>query len=219
MPPCQSQMEIRGEVYMSYEIFDQLKKDHDFANARNAAVGSLRQQDSCVTRERKLSFFAHGATGLHSKSQEQMMNQLARWGFPTHPHNKLCHDHEAVVAHYEHLMAIRQSSLNHDIDGMVVKVNDGGYQARLGVGTRAPRWAIAWKFPARRATTQLHKVIWQVGRHGTLTPVAQLEGGDGGGCHGAASQLAQYGRDWSDWTCMMVTPSLWSARVMSFPKS
>lgn len=171
-----AQMEIRGEVYMSYEIFDQLKKDHDFANARNAAVGSLRQQDSCVTRERKLSFFAHGATGLHSKSQEQMMNQLARWGFPVHPHNKLCHDHEAVVAHYEHLMAIRQSSLNHDIDGMVVKVNDGGYQARLGVGTRAPRWAIAWKFPASRATTQLRDVLWQVGRHGTLTPVAQLEG-------------------------------------------
>ena len=171
-----AQMEIRGEVYMTYEIFDQLKKDHDFANARNAAVGSLRQQDSCVTRERKLSFFAHGATGLHSKSQEQMMNQLARWGFPIHPHNKLCHDHEAVVAHYQQLMAIRQSSLNHDIDGMVVKVNDGGYQERLGVGTRAPRWAIAWKFPARRATTQLHKVIWQVGRHGTLTPVAHLEG-------------------------------------------
>ena len=64
-----SHMEIRGEVYMSYEIFNQLKKDHDFANVRNAAVGSLRQQDSCVTRERKLSFFAHGATGLHSKSQ------------------------------------------------------------------------------------------------------------------------------------------------------
>ena len=171
-----SQMEIRGEVYMSYEIFDQLKKDHNFANARNAAVGSLRQQDSCVTGERRLSFFAHGATGLHSKSQEQMMSQLARWGFPIHPHNKLCHDHEAVVAHYEHLMAIRQSSLNHDIDGMVVKVNDGGYQERLGVGTRAPRWAIAWKFPARRATTQLLDVMWQVGRHGTLTPVAQLEG-------------------------------------------
>ena len=171
-----SHMEIRGEVYMSYEIFDQLKKDHDFANARNAAVGSLRQQDSCVTRERKLSFFAHGATGLHGKSQKEMMNQLARWGFPIHPHNKLCHDHEAVVAHYEHLMAIRQSSLNHDIDGMVVKVNDGGYQARLGVGTRAPRWAIAWKFPASRATTQLLDVMWQVGRHGTLTPVAQLEG-------------------------------------------
>ena len=171
-----AQMEIRGEVYMSYEIFDQLKKDHDFANARNAAVGSLRQQDSCVTRERKLSFFAHGATGLHSKSQEQMMNQLARWGFPIHPHNQLCHDHEAVVAHYEHLMAIRQSSLNHDIDGMVVKVNDGGYQERLGVGTRAPRWAIAWKFPASRATTQLLDVMWQVGRHGTLTPVAHLKG-------------------------------------------
>ena len=171
-----SQMEIRGEVYMSYEIFNQLKKDHDFANARNAAVGSLRQQDSCVTRERNLSFFAHGATGLNIKSQEEMMNLLTRWGFPVHPHNKLCHDHEAVAAHYQHLMAIRQSSLNHDIDGMVVKVNDSGYQERLGVGTRAPRWAIAWKFPASRATTQLRDVMWQVGRHGTLTPVAHLEG-------------------------------------------
>lgn len=176
-------LEIRGEVYMSKADFFALNEKYQaegkktFANPRNAAAGSLRQLDANITAERNLSLFAY-TWGEVSKrvwdSQEDFFNHLREWGFPTNPHNRLCHNLEEIEDNFSRLMEIR-AALPYDIDGLVYKVNDIALQERLGFLTRTPRWAIAHKFPAEQAVTTINNIRVQVGRTGALTPVADLE--------------------------------------------
>lgn len=176
-------LEIRGEVYMSKADFFALNEKYQaegkktFANPRNAAAGSLRQLDAKITAERNLSLFAYTWGEVSERvwdSQEDFFNHLREWGFPTNPHNRLCHNLEEIEDNFSRLMEIR-AALPYDIDGLVYKVNNIALQERLGFLTRTPRWAIAHKFPAEQAVTTINNIRVQVGRTGALTPVADLE--------------------------------------------
>ena len=176
-------IEVRGEVYMEHPGFFALNKEREkegepvFANPRNAAAGSLRQLDSSITAKRPLKFFAYawGETDRpFAKTHEEALKHLKSWGFAVDPHSKLCRGVDAVLAFHRD-MAAKRAQLPYDIDGVVYKVNDLDLEERLGFVSRAPRWAIAHKFPAERAQTLLKKIRIQVGRRGTLTPVADLE--------------------------------------------
>ncbi|MYA88045.1 MAG: NAD-dependent DNA ligase LigA [Boseongicola sp. SB0662_bin_57] len=176
-------LEVRGEVYMSHEDFAALnarqaeQDEKTFANPRNAAAGSLRQLDSRITAKRPLRFFAY-AWGSVSESladtQEGAINRLKGVGFATNPLMALCNGTADLVAHYRRIEEAR-ATLDYDIDGVVYKVNDLGLQARLGFRSTTPRWAIAHKFPAELAWTQLEAIDIQVGRTGALSPVARLQ--------------------------------------------
>src|SRR3546814_489545 len=148
-----------------------------FANPRNAAAGSLRQKDASVTAARPLRFLAHGwgeASSLPADTQCNMMRVISGWGLPV-SENFLPFDNlEAALAHYRAIEA-KRADLPFDIDGVVYKVDRLDWQRRLGQVARAPRWAIAHKFPAEKAQTTLKAIDIQVGRTGKLTPVARLE--------------------------------------------
>jgi len=176
-------LEVRGEVYMEKDGLIRLNEKQlqkglqPFANPRNAAAGSLRQLDPAVTAERPLRFFAYGvstpeATGC--KTQTQLLEFLREQGFPVNRHSLFCPEINNVIEHFKTLSMLRHS-LPYDIDGMVAKVDEFSLQDRLGNKSRAPRWAIARKFPATQSTTQLIDVEFQVGRTGAITPVAVLE--------------------------------------------
>ncbi|MGN6497076.1 MAG: NAD-dependent DNA ligase LigA [Tsuneonella sp.] len=174
--------EVRGEVYMEKQAFaalnaaQQAKDDRLFANPRNAAAGSLRQKDASVTAARPLRFLAHGwgaASDLPADTQMGMMLRIAEWGFPVSPDLTLCHSLEDMLRHYRGI-AERRAGLPYDIDGVVYKVDRLDWQLRLGFVAKAPRWALAHKFPAERAETTLEKIDIQVGRTGKLTPVGRL---------------------------------------------
>jgi len=176
-------MEVRGEVYMTRDAFFSLNKRQAsaggkvFANPRNAAAGSLRQLDPSITEKRPLAFFAYAAgemSKILASTHEGFLYRLRDLGFPTNPFTRLCHSTEDMVAFYRDIGA-RRESLGYDIDGVVFKVNRLDYQDRLGFVSRAPRWAIAAKFEAEKAETVLKDIRIQVGRTGTLTPVAELE--------------------------------------------
>lgn len=181
--------EVRGEVYMAKEDFlalnarllaeaeDSGKEARQFANPRNAAAGSLRQKDASVTAARPLRFLAHGwgeTSALPGESQFAVMKAIEGWGFPVHPLFVECVQVEPALAQYRNIEALR-ADLPFDIDGVVYKVDRLDWQERLGSVGRAPRWAIAHKFPAERAETTLRDIDIQVGRTGKLTPVARLE--------------------------------------------
>ena len=181
--------EVRGEVYMAKEDFlalnarllaeaeDSGKEARQFANPRNAAAGSLRQKDASVTAARPLRFLAHGwgeTSALPGESQFAVMKAIAAWGFPVHPLFVECAQVEPALAQYRKIEKLR-ADLPFDIDGVVYKVDRLDWQERLGSVGRAPRWAIAHKFPAERAETTLRDIDIQVGRTGKLTPVARLE--------------------------------------------
>ena len=176
-------IEIRGEVYMKISDFHELnqhrKKDGEklFVNPRNAASGAFRQLDSEMTASRKLHFFAYGY-GKTSKPfptyHQNFIDKLKNWGFQVNPMTARCENSEDVKKLYKSISEIRET-LDYDIDGVVFKVDDIEWQNRLGAAGREPRWAIAWKFPAAQATTTLQKITIQVGRTGTLTPVAHLK--------------------------------------------
>jgi DNA ligase (NAD+) len=178
-----ARIEIRGEVFMTKADFlamneAQAKAEQRlFANPRNAAAGSLRQLDPTITASRPLSLFAY-AMGEASESVADThwhyLQRLRDWGFSVNPLSKLLSD-EAAAAAFQQTMAAERSGLGYDIDGVVYKIDDLGLQRRLGFVGRAPRWAIAWKFPAEQATTVLRGIDIQVGRTGALTPVARLE--------------------------------------------
>jgi DNA ligase (NAD+) len=178
-----SLIEIRGEVFMTKADFLALNEAQEaagqklFANPRNAAAGSLRQLDPKITASRPLSLFAY-AMGETSEPVAEThagyLDRLRGWGFDVNPLYKLLTS-EADAADFQAEMATRRAGLGYDIDGVVYKINDLGLQRRLGFVGRAPRWAIAWKFPAEQATTVLKDIRIQVGRTGALTPVAELE--------------------------------------------
>ncbi len=175
-------LEVRGEVYMSHADFAALnetqiaKGDKPFANPRNAAAGSLRQLDATITKSRPLKFFAY-AWGVLSDpladTQYGAIERLATLGFSTNPLTKKCNSAAELLAHYD-LIGETRPDLGYDIDGVVYKVDDLGYQSRLGFRSTTPRWAIAHKFPAEKAWTRLENIEIQVGRTGALAPVARL---------------------------------------------
>ena len=172
--------EIRGEVYMAKDDFaalnERLAGERVFANPRNAAAGSLRQKDASVTANRPLRFLAHGwgeVSELPGPTQYEVMQAIASWGVPVSDLLIRAETTDAL-AHYRKIEKAR-ADLPFDIDGVVYKVDRLDWQARLGFVAKAPRWAIAHKFPAERAQTTLLAIDIQVGRTGKLTPVARLE--------------------------------------------
>ena len=176
-------IEIRGEVYLAIEDFLNLNKNEaaaerkTFANPRNAAAGSLRQKDVSITASRPLKFFAYTWGEFSSPfatCQSEAVNRLADWGFVTNPRTQRCETINDLLNVYNGLIADR-ASLGYDIDGVVYKVDRLDWQDRLGFASRFPRWAIAHKFPAEQAVTVLEDIDIQVGRTGSLTPVAKLK--------------------------------------------
>jgi DNA ligase, NAD-dependent len=175
--------EVRGEVYMTKPDFLAMNERQRqagakvFANPRNAAAGSLRQLDSSITAGRPLRFFAYAwgeVSAPIADTHEHFLERLRGFGFHVNPKAKLCRDTSEMLAFYRELTAER-ASLPYDIDGVVFKVNRLDWQERLGFVSRAPRWAIAQKFEAEKAQTRVREIRIQVGRTGTLTPVAELE--------------------------------------------
>ena len=175
--------EIRGEVYLERAGFFALNEERSaagesvFANPRNAAAGSLRQLDSSITARRPLKFFAYawGETSApFARTHDEALARFHQWGFTVNPRSRLCRGVDEALAYYRDI-ASERASLPYDIDGVVYKVNDLALQERLGMVSRAPRWAVAQKFPAQQAQTLLRDISIQVGRQGSLTPVAMLE--------------------------------------------
>ncbi len=177
-----SVFEVRGEIFMSAADFlamnarQQAEGGKIFANPRNFAAGSLRQLDPRITASRPLQFFAYAwgeAPALPAATQSGVVEAFKRWGFPVNPLMRVCRSVEEMLAAYREIEQQR-ATLGYDIDGVVYKVNSLEYQRRLGFVSRSPRWAVAQKFPAQKATTVLNDIEIQVGRTGALTPVAKL---------------------------------------------
>ncbi len=175
--------EVRGEIYMTHLDFSNLNQKQSiigeaiFSNPRNAAAGSLRQQDAKITRSRPLHFFAYAwgdTSGLPADTQFGLVHEFKKWGLPINSNMKLCVSVDEMLAHYR-LIESQRATLGYDIDGVVYKLNDLALQERLGFVSRSPRWAIAHKFSAEQATTILEAIDIQVGRTGALTPVARLK--------------------------------------------
>ncbi len=176
-------VEIRGEVYMTHDDFIALNKrqaeaeEPVYANPRNSAAGSLRQKDPAITASRNLKFFAYAwgeMSAMPKQTQADMVYWLDEIGFVINPLFKVCGSVDAMLAVYRDIEA-RRAKLGYDIDGVVYKLNRLDWQQRLGFVSRSPRWAIAHKFPAEKATTVVNGIDIQVGRTGALTPVAKLE--------------------------------------------
>ena len=181
--PMPQRLEVRGEVFLSNEAFRQLNAERAdrgealFANPRNATAGSLKQLDSSVTAKRPLDMFCHGVgqvEGVSFASHEEFTQALRGWGLKPVPYGRVCPTLSEVFRVFEELEQ-KRDTLPFEIDGVVVRVNDFGLQQQLGAIARSPRWATAYKFPARQATTQVLNIVLQVGRTGTLTPVAELK--------------------------------------------
>src|SRR5271155_2354331 len=176
-------IEIRGEVYMERAGFFAVNAEREaageppFANPRNVAAGSLRQLDPATTARRPLKFFAYAwgeASGAFARTHEGALECFDRWGFSVNRHSRLCRGVGEVLAYY-HQIAEHRGELPYDIDGGVYKLNDLALQNRLGMRSRAPRWALAHKFAAEQAQTVLRDITITVGRQGALTPTAVLE--------------------------------------------
>ncbi len=175
-------IEIRGEVYMERIDFEKVNRlrretgDVPFVNPRNAASGSLKLLDPGIVRERRLSFFAHSLgeyRGISLDSHWGFLQKLKGWGIRCNPHAGLCRNFDDVTAFCRDFQE-KRDALGYDIDGMVIKVNSLLQQKELGMTLKSPRWAIAYKFPARQATTEVLKIHLNVGRTGVITPTAEL---------------------------------------------
>ena len=183
-------LEVRGEIYMplaGFEAYNERARAEgrkEFVNPRNAAAGSLRQLDPRLTAQRPLAFYAYGLVAQEATreaawdaapgSQLEALELLKSWGFPVNPQIRRVRDADGCLAYYRE-MAAKRAQLPYDIDGVVFKVDRREQQETLGFVSRAPRWAIAHKFPAQEEITRLLGIDVQVGRTGTLTPVARLE--------------------------------------------
>ena len=175
-------IEVRGEIYMDRKDFLALNADQEdkggkiFANPRNAAAASLRQKDASITGSRNLAFFAYSMGEVSAPvaiTHAEFLNALRGFGFSVNELSRHCHSLDEMLATYDYIGSQR-ASLGYDIDGVVYKVDRHDYQERLGQVARAPRWALAHKFPAEQAETTISKIDIQVGRTGALTPVARL---------------------------------------------
>ena len=173
-------LEVRGEVYIRHSAFAAMnaRAERPYVNTRNAAAGSLRQLDSRITATRPLDFCCHGLAMLSGAewppTHSEAMQRIADWGLPVSPHLRVVRGVEGCEAYFAD-MIWRRAVLDYDIDGVVFKVDDLSVQRHLGSTARAPRWAIARKFKAEQASTELLEVIFQVGRTGAITPVARLQ--------------------------------------------
>jgi DNA ligase (NAD+) len=176
-------LEVRGEVFLSRAAFQKMNRERDeegqpvFANPRNAAAGSLKQLDSAITARRQLDIFCHGTGALEGAAfatHTELSEALAAWGLKPVPFGRVCHGIEQILR-YRDEMEVARNELPYEIDGLVVKVNSLELQRRLGEIARSPRWAIAYKFKPLQAATRIVDIQPQVGRTGTLTPVANLE--------------------------------------------
>ncbi len=177
------QLEARGEVYFPRSLFEALNREREaqgaelYANPRNTAAGSMKSLDARVIAERGLDVFLYSVaqlTGASLTGQWDTLQHLKRWGLRTNPESRLCHGLEQVLAFCREWLGKREG-LQYDIDGVVVKVDDFALQRELGFTSKFPRWAIAFKYPARQATTVVQAIQVQVGRTGRLTPVAHLD--------------------------------------------
>ena len=176
-----SEVDIRGEVFIQNSDFTKLKDK--FANPRNAASGSLRQKDPNETKKIPLKFIAYTfgyENGMNINSQDEFLKSLSEWGFKTNPLNKIIKGIKNLMKNYNDVEKLR-SEIDFDIDGIVYKVNDFKIQSRLGYIANAPRWAIAHKFSANQATSQILDIEIQIGRTGALTPVAKIKSVNVGG--------------------------------------
>ena len=180
--PAPEQIEIRGEIYMESAAFRKLNEQRlaanepPFANPRNAAAGSLRQLDPSITAKRRLKMFCYAVGLVRGRTfthHHDVLQTLARWGFSINPLIRQVNITSDCIDFYRELQE-RRSELPYEIDGMVIKVDDLALQERLGAVSRSPRWAIACKFAATQATTMIEDIIVNVGRTGTLTPVALM---------------------------------------------
>jgi len=176
-------LEVRGEIYMPVEEFKRINEERQeeglplFANPRNAAAGTLRQLDTKVVASRRLDSFMYYLINPEKysvKSQWEALQFLKETGFKVNPHSRLCKNIDEVIDYWREWIE-RRKELDYWVDGIVVKVNNFEYQRVLGATAKAPRWAIAFKFPAEQARTKILDVTIQVGRTGVLTPVAELE--------------------------------------------
>ena len=184
-----ARFEVRGEVLMTRKAFDETNAQREaageprFANPRNSAAGSIRQLDPRIVAQRKLDMFVYylqvnGAEPLPEHSQ--VLETLSRMGFKVNPHWRRCPAFDDLLA-YIREWETKRDRLEYEIDGIVIKVNNTGLWQELGATAKSPRWAVAYKYPARQATTRVNDIRAQVGRTGTLTPVADLEPVDVGG--------------------------------------
>ena len=179
-----ARLEVRGEVFMPRTGFERLNEQHrlqgvkPFANPRNAAAGSLRQLDSRITAGRPLRLYCYSVGAVEgaelADTQSGVLEQLRGWALPVQPERRRVTGLDEARAYYD-AVADRRAELDYEIDGVVFKVDDLARQQRLGFVARAPRWAVAWKFPAEEQITVLRDVEFQVGRTGAITPVAKLE--------------------------------------------
>ncbi|MFQ5707515.1 MAG: NAD-dependent DNA ligase LigA [bacterium] len=181
--PVPERLDVRGEVYYTNSAFKKLNQEREargeptYANPRNTAAGSLRQLDSNITAQRPLDIFIHSmgqVIGQGFRTHEEALQCCKKWGLKINPHIAVCQGIDAVLAQCSKIEELREQ-LDYEIDGAVIKVNSLELQARVGVRTRSPRWAIAVKFEAKQETTRILDIVAQVGRTGALTPVAVMQ--------------------------------------------
>jgi DNA ligase (NAD+) len=177
-----AEFEVRGEIFMEIEAFNKLNEQRAlngerlFANPRNSTAGTLKLQDPRIVASRPLDIFTYYLLSPNEfeSTQYENLNYLKAVGFKVNPNFKLCENIEEVLD-YCHVWENKRDELPYEIDGVVIKVNSTAQQKKLGTIAKSPRWAVAFKFKAQQAKTKLNKITWQVGRTGTLTPVAELE--------------------------------------------
>src|SRR3989338_8273615 len=187
--PIPARLEVRGEVFIPIKEFERLNREREergepaFANPRNAAAGSIRQLDSKITAMRPLDIYCYGIGALEGakfKTHWEILHTLKGWGLKVNPFIKICKGIDEVIKYHED-MEEKRDRIPYELDGVVVKVNSLDLQDRLGILTRSPRWAVAYKFKARQETTRVKDIIVGVGRTGALTPVAVFEPVEVGG--------------------------------------
>jgi DNA ligase (NAD+) len=180
--PERGEVEVRGEIYLPFDSFQAINRAREqneeplFANPRNAAAGTIRLLDPREVAARRLDIFLYflSLDGAEPPSQRETLDTLHTLGFKTNPHSRLCRTREEAVGYWR-TWTEKRDTLDYDVDGVVLKVDDAAERRELGATSKFPRWAISFKFPARQATTRLADIIVQVGRTGALTPVAVLE--------------------------------------------